>query len=92
MDKLAKERGAPQTIQYVLEDIECGGGYVKVGPKLSDPKAFGDPTLGCQAWDLELGDGQTQHSCRTTENTLQGRWGFRFPGPCWNRGYISTNT
>ena len=26
------------------KDIECGGGYVKVGPKLSDPKAFGDPT------------------------------------------------
>merc|ERR1711970_1551800 len=26
------------------KDIECGGGYVKVGPKLSDPKGFGDPT------------------------------------------------
>ena len=26
------------------KDIECGGGYIKVGPKLSDPK-FGDPTL-----------------------------------------------
>ena len=26
------------------KDIECGGGYVKVGPKLSDPTGFGDPT------------------------------------------------
>ena len=27
-----------------VEDIECGGGYVKIGPKLSDPTTFGDPT------------------------------------------------
>merc|ERR1711970_130339 len=26
------------------KDIECGGGYVKIGPKLADPKTFGDPT------------------------------------------------
>ena len=26
------------------KDIECGGGYVKIGPKLSDPTTFGDPT------------------------------------------------
>jgi len=26
------------------KDIECGGGYVKIGPKMSDPKTFGDPT------------------------------------------------
>jgi len=26
------------------KDIECGGGYIKVGPKLSDPTTFGDPT------------------------------------------------
>jgi len=34
-------------IQYQAKyekDIECGGGYVKIGPKISDPKAFGDPT------------------------------------------------
>jgi len=34
-------------IQYQAKDekdVECGGGYVKVGPKLSDPKTFGDPT------------------------------------------------
>ena len=27
------------------KDVECGGGYVKVGPKMSDPMAFGDPTV-----------------------------------------------
>merc|ERR1712007_322238 len=26
------------------KDIECGGGYVKIGPKIADAKAFGDPT------------------------------------------------
>jgi len=34
-------------IQYQAKyekDVECGGGYVKVGPKMSDPAAFGDPT------------------------------------------------
>jgi calreticulin len=34
-------------IQYQAKyekDIECGGGYVKIGPKMSDPATFGDPT------------------------------------------------
>jgi len=34
-------------IQYQAKyekDIECGGGYVKIGPKMSDATAFGDPT------------------------------------------------
>jgi len=34
-------------IQYQAKyekDIECGGGYVKVGPKMEDPTTFGDPT------------------------------------------------
>merc|ERR1712203_85722 len=26
------------------KDIECGGGYLKIGPKMEDAKAFGDPT------------------------------------------------
>merc|ERR1712086_909770 len=26
------------------KDVECGGGYVKLGPKMDDAKAFGDPT------------------------------------------------
>jgi len=35
-------------IQYQAKyekDVECGGGYVKVGPKMADPAAFGDPTV-----------------------------------------------
>lgn len=34
-------------IQYQAKyekDIECGGGYIKVGPKLADLTTFGDPT------------------------------------------------
>merc|ERR1712054_374746 len=34
-------------IQYQAKyekDIECGGGYVKVGPKMADATGFGDPT------------------------------------------------
>merc|ERR1711937_921278 len=34
-------------IQYQAKyekDIECGGGYVKIGPKMADGKTFGDPT------------------------------------------------
>merc|ERR1711998_287562 len=40
--------GKDLIIQYQAKyekDVECGGGYVKVGPKLEDPKAFGDPTV-----------------------------------------------
>merc|ERR1711877_44968 len=39
--------GKDLIIQYQAKyekDVECGGGYVKIGPKLSDPKTFGDPT------------------------------------------------
>merc|ERR1711963_798783 len=35
-------------IQYQAKyekDVECGGGYVKVGPKMDDATAFGDPTV-----------------------------------------------
>jgi len=34
-------------VQYQAKyekDVECGGGYLKVGPKLSDGATFGDPT------------------------------------------------
>merc|ERR1712190_137007 len=34
-------------IQYQAKyekDVECGGGYVKIGPKMDDPTSFGDPT------------------------------------------------
>merc|ERR1711877_878 len=39
--------GKDLIIQYQAKyekDVECGGGYVKIGPKMSDPKTFGDPT------------------------------------------------
>merc|ERR1712137_1536136 len=39
--------GKDLTIQYQAKyekDVECGGGYVKVGPKMEDATAFGDPT------------------------------------------------
>merc|ERR1740129_1872526 len=39
--------GTELIIQYQAKyekDVECGGGYLKLGPKLDDPKAFGDPT------------------------------------------------
>merc|ERR1712176_1496092 len=39
--------GKDLIIQYQAKyekDVECGGGYLKAGPKMSDPTAFGDPT------------------------------------------------
>merc|ERR1719161_215395 len=40
--------GKDLIIQYQAKyekDVECGGGYVKVGPKMDDPTKFGDPTV-----------------------------------------------
>merc|ERR1711953_1118881 len=39
--------GKELIIQYQAKyekDIECGGGYVKIGPKVDDLSSFGDPT------------------------------------------------
>jgi len=39
--------GKELIVQYQAKyekDVECGGGYVKIGPKMADPTAFGDPT------------------------------------------------
>merc|ERR1711953_1607248 len=39
--------GKDLIIQYQAKyekDVECGGGYLKIGPKLDDLAAFGDPT------------------------------------------------
>merc|ERR1712125_26331 len=39
--------GKDVIIQYQAKyekDVECGGGYLKIGPKLADPTTFGDPT------------------------------------------------
>merc|ERR1711957_464935 len=40
--------GKELIIQYQAKyekDIECGGGYLKIGPKVDDLKTFGDPTV-----------------------------------------------
>merc|ERR1712093_369420 len=40
-------KGKDLIIQYQAKyekDVECGGGYVKIGPKQSDLTTFGDPT------------------------------------------------
>merc|ERR1711934_1331257 len=39
--------GKDLIVQYQAKyekDVECGGGYLKVGPKMSDATKFGDPT------------------------------------------------
>jgi len=39
--------GKKLIVQFTVKqekDIECGGGYVKVGPKMEKPTEFGDPT------------------------------------------------
>merc|ERR1712190_624691 len=39
--------GKDLIVQYQAKyekDVECGGGYLKIGPKMSDPTTFGDPT------------------------------------------------
>jgi len=40
--------GKEVIIQYQAKyekDVECGGGYVKIGPKMEDQTKFGDPTV-----------------------------------------------
>merc|ERR1719395_59202 len=40
--------GKDLIIQYQAKhekDVECGGGYLKVGPKMEDASKFGDPTV-----------------------------------------------
>jgi calreticulin len=40
--------GKDLIIQYQAKyekDIECGGGYLKIGPKMDDASKFGDPTV-----------------------------------------------
>merc|ERR1712127_348044 len=40
--------GKDLIVQYQAKyekDVECGGGYLKIGPKLEDPTGFGDPTV-----------------------------------------------
>jgi calreticulin len=40
--------GKELIVQYQAKyekDVECGGGYLKIGPKMEDPAKFGDPTI-----------------------------------------------
>merc|ERR1719181_569366 len=40
-------KGKDLIVQYQAKyekDVECGGGYLKIGPKLADGTTFGDPT------------------------------------------------
>merc|ERR1711920_714202 len=56
--------GSDLIIQYQAKyekDVECGGGYVKVGPKLGDPTAFGDPT----AYNIMFGPDKCGYTKRT---------------------------
>merc|ERR1711990_1185776 len=43
------------------KDIECGGGYLKIGPKMSDQSKFGDPT----AYNIMFGPDKCGYTKRT---------------------------
>merc|ERR1712060_621011 len=56
--------GKELVVQYQAKyekDVECGGGYLKLGPKLSDPTAFGDPT----EYNIMFGPDKCGYSKRT---------------------------
>merc|ERR1712039_621337 len=56
--------GSDLIIQYQAKyekDVECGGGYVKVGPKMEDPTTFGDPT----AYNIMFGPDKCGYTKRT---------------------------
>ena len=51
-------------IQYQVKydkDLECGGGYVKIGPTQDDLKQFGDPT----PYNVMFGPDKCGHNKRT---------------------------
>merc|ERR1712032_737831 len=43
------------------KDVECGGGYLKIGPKMSDASKFGDPTV----YNLMFGPDKCGYTKRT---------------------------
>merc|ERR1712232_1094410 len=56
--------GKELIIQYQAKyekDVECGGGYIKIGPKMADAKAFGDPTV----YNLMFGPDKCGYTKRT---------------------------
>merc|ERR1719274_228111 len=57
-------KGKDLIIQYQAKyekDVECGGGYMKIGPKLADPTTFGDPT----AYNIMFGPDKCGYNKRT---------------------------
>merc|ERR1719163_2419518 len=57
-------KGKDLIIQYQAKyekDVECGGGYLKIGPKLADPTTFGDPT----AYNIMFGPDKCGYNKRT---------------------------
>merc|ERR1712139_511281 len=57
-------KGKDLIIQYQAKyekDVECGGGYVKIGPKMSDAPAFGDPT----SYNIMFGPDKCGYNKRT---------------------------
>jgi len=62
-DKFTNE-GKDMIVQYQVKyekDVECGGGYLKMGPKPDDLKTFGDPT----AYNIMFGPDK----CGSTKRT-----------------------
>merc|ERR1719390_184009 len=56
--------GKELIIQYQAKyekDVECGGGYLKAGPKMSDATSFGDPT----AYNIMFGPDKCGYNKRT---------------------------
>merc|ERR1712125_146193 len=56
--------GKDLIIQYQAKyekDVECGGGYMKLGPKMADAKAFGDPT----SYNIMFGPDKCGYTKRT---------------------------
>merc|ERR1711881_424678 len=57
-------KGKDLIIQYQAKyekDVECGGGYLKIGPKPSDLSTFGDPT----AYNIMFGPDKCGYNKRT---------------------------
>jgi len=56
--------GKTLVVQYSVKyerDVECGGGYLKLGPKMENPEKFGDPT----AYNIMFGPDKCGGTSRT---------------------------
>eukprot|EP00928_Gymnodinium_smaydae_P080748 TRINITY_DN6438_c0_g1_i7.p1 TRINITY_DN6438_c0_g1~~TRINITY_DN6438_c0_g1_i7.p1 ORF type:complete len:391 (-),score=138.30 TRINITY_DN6438_c0_g1_i7:243-1415(-) len=57
-------QGKELIVQYQAKyekDVECGGGYLKIGPKMEDATKFGDPT----AYNIMFGPDKCGYTKRT---------------------------